>query len=81
MYARKSDVVSLREAAVELMAAQGHQQELRANIEPQLIQLNCRWGEILHRIHVSTGVLDTNQLSAWPHKLVLVFQGSHLESI
>ncbi|XP_033609096.1 dystrophin, isoforms A/C/F/G/H isoform X6 [Cryptotermes secundus] len=51
MYARKSDVVSLREAAVELMTAPGHQQELRTTIEPQLVQLNCRWGEILHRIH------------------------------
>jgi hypothetical protein len=63
MYARKSDVASLREAAVELMATPGHQQELTATVEPQLIQLNCRWGEILHRIHVSNGVLDTNQLA------------------
>jgi hypothetical protein len=62
MYARKSDVVSLREAAVELMAAPGHQQEVRETIEPQLIQLNCRWGEILHRIHVSNGVHGINQL-------------------
>ncbi|PNF25449.1 hypothetical protein B7P43_G08800, partial [Cryptotermes secundus] len=33
------------------MTAPGHQQELRTTIEPQLVQLNCRWGEILHRIH------------------------------
>jgi hypothetical protein len=68
MHTRKSDVVSLREAAVELMAAEGHQQELRATVEPLLIQLNCRWGEILHRIHVSNGTLDTNQPSPWAHK-------------
>jgi hypothetical protein len=74
-HARKSDVVSLREAAVELMAAEGHQQELRTTIEPQLIQLNCRWGKILLRIHVSNGVLDTNQQSAWAHKPIL--QVSH----
>jgi hypothetical protein len=63
MYARKNDVVFLREAAVELMAAPENQQELRATIEPQLMQLNCRWGEILHRIHVSNGVLHINQQS------------------
>lgn len=71
MHTRKSDVASLREAAVELMAAEGHQQELRATVEPQLIQLNCRWGEILHRIHVSNGTLDT----AWAH--VPILQASH----
>jgi hypothetical protein len=53
MCARKSDVAAVRDAAVELMAAYGHQQELRAIIEPQLIHLNYRWGDILHRIHVS----------------------------
>jgi hypothetical protein len=54
--ARKGDVDALREAAVELMAAQGHQQELMTILEPRLIQLTCRWGEILHRIRVSDGV-------------------------
>lgn len=53
MCARKSDVAALREAAVELLAAHGHQQELRTIIEPQLIQLNYRWGDLLHRINVS----------------------------
>ncbi|XP_069695333.1 dystrophin, isoforms A/C/F/G/H isoform X7 [Periplaneta americana] len=50
MCAHKPDVDALREVAVELMSSQGHQQELRTTIEPQLMQLNCRWGELLHRI-------------------------------
>lgn len=61
MCARKSDVAALREAAVELMAAHGHQQELRTIIEPQLIQLNYRWGDLLHRIHVSNKSLVHKQ--------------------
>jgi hypothetical protein len=63
MCARKSDVMALKEAAMELMAAHGHQQELRVIIEPQLIQLNYRWGDILHRIHVSNRVLYVNKVS------------------
>jgi hypothetical protein len=54
MNARKGDVDALRQAAVDLAVSQGHQQELRTIIEPQLIQLNCRWGELFHRICVST---------------------------
>jgi hypothetical protein len=59
MCARNGDVDALREAAVDLMAVQGHQQELRTIIDPQLVQLNCRWGELLHKICVSTGVFFT----------------------
>jgi hypothetical protein len=62
MYAHKSDVDALREAAAGLVAVQAHQQELRTVIEPQLIQLNCRWGELLHRICVSSRVFYVSKL-------------------
>ncbi|XP_021932648.1 dystrophin-like [Zootermopsis nevadensis] len=50
MYAHKGDVDALKDTALDLMTVQWHQQELKAIIEPQLVQLNHRWEELLHRI-------------------------------
>nr|CAD7448133.1 unnamed protein product [Timema bartmani] len=51
MLSRKARVDALRDLAVDLMVSgEGHQQ-LPTSVEQQLISLNSRWGEVLHRIH------------------------------
>nr|CAD7404044.1 unnamed protein product [Timema cristinae] len=51
MLSRKGRVDTLRDLAVDLMVSgEGHQQ-LPTSVEQQLIDLNSRWGEVLHRIH------------------------------
>lgn len=62
MYAHKGDVDALKDTALDLMTVQWHQQELKAIIEPQLVQLNHRWEELLHRICVSTVLFYMNKL-------------------
>ncbi|PSN39418.1 hypothetical protein C0J52_22771 [Blattella germanica] len=89
MCRRKPDVDALREAAVELMS-QENQQELKGSVEPYLIQINCRWGELLHRIRecclltgevvacgflYSVGNISNLMWRAWVYMRVFTVQG------